>query len=123
MNDRNEALLVGTVVSEPRVGKTKTGGTIAQFALSIKRPEPSKASDIVNIVAWDEVAEDFHLRFESGSRVEVLGRIQKTSYVGNDGTRRSLTKVYAQQINAVSDSMENVLSVSVRNSEVNQVSA
>lgn len=123
MNDRNEAVLVGTVVSEPRVAKTKTGGTIAQFSLSIKRPEPSKASDIVNVVAWDDVAEDFHLRFETGSRVGVLGRIQKTSYVGNDGTRRSLTKVYAQQIHSADDSVENIMFSPVNNDEVHQVSA
>lgn len=123
MNDRNEAVLVGTVVSEPRIGKTKTGGTIAQFSLSIKRPDPSKASDILNVVAWDEVAEDFHLRFETGSRIGVLGRIQKTSYVGNDGIRKTFTKIYAQQIQAIDDGMENIMFEPVQDYENHQVSA
>lgn len=123
MKDKNEAVLVGTVVSEPRVGQTKTGGTIAQFSISVKREEPSKARDILNVVAWDEVAEDFHLRFETGSRIGILGRIQKTSYVGQDGIRRTNTKVYAQQIVAVEETMENVVFEPVNNTEVPRVSA
>lgn len=117
MNDRNEVFLIGKVFGEPRVGKTKTGGTVAQFSVCVRRPEPSKSSDIINVVAWDSVAEEVSVGFNDGTGIQLKGRIQKTSYISQDGTRRSNTKVYAQEIERT-DENRKVLPVSDMNGSV-----
>ena len=98
MKDRNETLLVGTIFGEPRFSQTKNGGTCAQFTVSVKRPDPSKVTDLISVTAGDSMADRLALEFGPDRRIQIQGRIQKTSYVSADGTRKNFTRVNAESI-------------------------
>ena len=98
MKDRNETLLVGTIFGEPRFIQTKTGGTCAHFTVTVKRPEPSKSSDLINVTAWDSLADRLALEFGPDRRILIRGRISKSSYVSQDGSRKNYTKVTAESL-------------------------
>lgn len=98
MKDRNETLLVGTIFGEPRFSQTKTGGTCAQFTVSVKRPDPSRVTDLINVTAWDSLADRLALEFGPDRRILVRGRIQKSSFLTQEGTRKTFTKISAEAL-------------------------
>lgn len=104
-NDMNEVLLVGTIFGDLRYSTTKTGGSCCQFSITVKRPEPSKSSDVINAVAWDDVAEKMVLEFGPNRRIRIRGRLVRSSYVSKDGSRKSFTKVDAVMVDHPDEDM------------------
>ncbi len=98
MEDKNEIMIIGTVFREPKCGRTKNGNAMAQFTVAVKRPDPSSAQDLLSVVAWNEQAEKFAKNFGEGSRIKIEGHLTHSSYVGQDGVRRSSTKITALSI-------------------------
>ncbi|MGM9940401.1 MAG: single-stranded DNA-binding protein [Bulleidia sp.] len=103
MTDRNETVLVGTVFGEPRLGSTKTGGSVATFSLAVKRKGSDKITDIIPITAWDEEAQKFEHGLKDGDRVEIHGSIQRSTWIGENGERRWRIKVNADTVISADD--------------------
>ena len=106
MKDRNETLLVGTIFGEPRFSQTKNGGTCASFTVAVKRPDPSKTKDLINVTAWNDMAYRLALEFGPDRRILVRGSIHRTSYVSADGARRNFTKINADILEHPDETVE-----------------
>jgi single-strand DNA-binding protein len=85
---------------------TSTGKAVTRFSLAVdrrfKNKDGQKEADFINIVVWDKQAEFAAQYLNKGSQISVSGRLQVSSYDGQDGQRRYMTEVVADEINFVS---------------------
>ena len=87
---------------DPEVRYTQTGKAVASFTLAVNRRFVRNAdqqqADFIPIVVWDKLAEICGNNLVKGSQVLVEGRMQIRSYDAQDGTKRYVTEVVAQDI-------------------------
>ena len=100
----NKVILSGYVVRDPEIRTTSTDKTVATFGLSVqrgwKKAEGSQypPSDIFNIVAWERRAEFCRNYIMKGSRIIVEGQLQSRTYEAQDGSKRYITEIVANEI-------------------------
>ncbi len=106
----NNVVLIGRLTRDPELRYIPNSGTpVATFTLAVdkqlsreKRQEfESKGqptADFINIVVWGRPAENCANYLSKGLLAAVQGRIQTRSYDGNDGIRRYVTEVVANNV-------------------------
>ncbi len=99
----NRVILAGRLVRDPEVRYTQTGKAVASFTLAVNRrfsrnTDQQNTADFIPIVAWDKLAEICGNNLVKGSQVLVEGRMQVRSYDAQDGSKRYVTEVVAQDI-------------------------
>ena len=57
-----------------------------------------RTTDFINIVVWRRQAENVSKYCSKGSQVGVVGRIHTRSYEANDGSKRYVTEVVADNV-------------------------
>lgn len=95
----NKVILAGRLTKDPEVKYTQTGKAVTRFNLAVNRPytkEPT--ADFIPIVTWNKLAEICGNNLLKGSQVIVEGRMQISSYDGQDGKKRYITEVIADNI-------------------------
>jgi single-strand DNA-binding protein len=107
----NKVILVGRLTRDPEVKNTTTGRPVATFTLAVdrrfKNKDGQKEADFVPIVVWGKQAEIAGQYLSKGSQIGVSGRLQVRSYDAQDGQRRYVTEVVADEINFLSSSRSN----------------
>ncbi len=101
----NNVCLVGRLTRDPELRTTGTGISTTTFSLAVDgRPgangEPH--TDFINIVVWRNQAENVCKYCSKGSMVAVIGRITSRSYDAQDGTKRYVTEVVADNVRFLS---------------------
>lgn len=101
----NNVCLVGRLTRDPELRTTGTGISTTTFSLAVDgRPgangEPH--TDFINIVVWRNQAENVCKYCSKGSMVAVIGRITSRSYDAQDGTKRYVTEVIADNVRFLS---------------------
>lgn len=74
---------------------------VATFNLAINRPKRengTQAADFINIVVWGKQAENVNQYLTKGSQVAIDGRIQTRSYDTDNGSKRYITEVVAENV-------------------------
>lgn len=95
----NKVILAGRLTKDPDVRYTQTGVAVASFTLAVNRRfSKEKAADFIPIVVWDKIAEVVGNNLVKGSQVLIEGRIQIRSYDAQDGSKRYVTEVIANDI-------------------------
>lgn len=100
----NKVILSGNLARNPEIRYTQTGKSVATFALAVtrgwKKAENSQypSADFFNIVAWDKLAEFCNKYLVKGTRILVEGRLQARSYDAQDGSKRTVTEIIANEI-------------------------
>lgn len=100
----NKAILQGRLVADPELRHTPNGVAVATFRIACDRnfrgKDPNaQNADFINIVAWSKTAEFISRYFNKGSMILVDGRIQVRDYTDNNGQRRYVTEVVAENVN------------------------
>lgn len=99
----NKVILVGRLTRDPEVKNTTSGKSVASFTLAVdrrfKNKDGQKEADFVPIVVWGKQAEFAGQYLSKGSQIGVSGRLQVRSYDAQDGQRRYVTEVVADEIN------------------------
>lgn len=98
MQDFNEIRITGTLYNEPSCAQTVTGGTLSKFSVGVKRPDPSKAIDFMNVIAWNEGANFVEEHFHEHSRITVKGKLHLDKYKSQDGTDKKIYRIVANEI-------------------------
>ena len=100
--DKNVVILVGRLTRDPEVRYTQSGTAVASFSLAVGRekqqPDAPDSSDYISIVAWGSTAEACGNNLAKGDQVSIAGRLQSRSYVANDGQKRYVTEVVADNV-------------------------
>ena len=98
----NKVILVGRLVRDPEVKYTQSGKAVAGFTLAVGRRYNKNAeqqqADFIPIVAWEKLAEIVGNNLVKGSQILVEGRMQVRNYDAQDGSKRYVTEVVAQDI-------------------------
>lgn len=98
----NKAILIGRLTKDPELKYTGSNIPVATFSLAVNRPfanqNGEKETDFINIVVWRKQAETAKNFISKGSLVAVEGRIQTRNYVAQDGTKKYITEVVADNI-------------------------
>ena len=101
----NKIMLIGRLTKDPELRYTQSGTAVASFTLAVDRRFPNqngeREADFINCVAWNNSAEFLANYFHKGKQIALEGRLQVRSYEGNDGQRRWVTEVVAEQIEFV----------------------
>jgi single-strand DNA-binding protein len=102
----NKVILIGRLTRDPEVKNTTTGKAVATFTLAVdrrfKNKDGQKEADFVPIVVWGKQAEFAGQYLSKGSQIGVSGRLQVRSYDGQDGQRRYVTEVVADEVYFIS---------------------
>lgn len=98
----NKVVLVGRLTKDPELRYTGQGTPVASFTLAVNRRFKSKSgdtdADFIPIVAWGNQGENTAKYVTKGSQIAVYGRIQVRNYQANDGTKRYVTEVIAEEV-------------------------
>lgn len=101
----NNVCLVGRLTRDPELRTTGTGISTTTFSLAVDgRPSANGEphTDFINIVVWRGQAENVCRYCSKGSMVAVIGRITSRSYDAQDGTKRYVTEVVADNVRFLS---------------------
>ena len=101
MASLNKIILVGRLVSNPEIRTTMDAVPMSRFQLSVDRNRyggAPKEADIIDIVAWRNLAEYASDNLSKGQTALVEGRIQNRSFDTKDGGRRYVTEIVANNI-------------------------
>jgi len=98
----NQAHLIGRLTRDPEFRQTPNGISVCTFSIAITRRFNRDEADFLNIVTWRGLADNCGKYLTKGQQVGVSGRIQSRSYDGNDGKRRYVTEIIADEVQFLS---------------------
>lgn len=102
----NKAILVGNLTRDPETRTTGSGVAVTTFTVACQRrfanQQGVREADFINVVTWRQLAELCGRYLSKGRRVGVVGSIQTRSYDAQDGTKRYVTEVVADEVEFLS---------------------
>ncbi|HIS03842.1 MAG TPA: single-stranded DNA-binding protein [Candidatus Pullichristensenella avicola] len=102
----NKAILIGNLANDPETRTTASGVTMCQFRLAVQRrfanQQGVREADFFNIIAWRQTAELCARYLSKGRKVAVEGSIQNRSYDAQDGSKRYITEIVAENVEFLS---------------------
>ena len=102
----NKVFLIGRLARDPELRYTGNNTPVATFSLAVNRPftnqNGEREADFINCVAWRKQAENIAKYCTKGTQVAVEGRIQTRSYDAQDGSKRYVTEVIADNVTFLS---------------------
>lgn len=97
----NKVILMGNLVADPEFKTTPTGVPVTTFSIAVSRRFAKQGdevtADFFNIVAWRGLAEFVSKYFTKGRSIVVVGSIQNRSYTTQDGQKRYITEIIADE--------------------------
>ena len=101
----NTVTLVGNVTRDPELRFIASGQANCSFGLAVNRrwqnrqtQEWEEATSFFNVVCWREMAENVAESVTKGARVVVSGRLEQRSWETDQGDKRSVVEVVADEI-------------------------
>jgi single-strand DNA-binding protein len=98
----NKAIIIGRLTRDPEMRTTASGVNSTSFTVAVSRnyanQNGERETDFINCVAWRKQAENIAKYCTKGSQVAVEGRIQTRSYDAQDGTKRYVTEIIADNV-------------------------
>lgn len=101
----NKVVLIGRLTKDPELrytpgsGKAVTTLTLAVDNYDSKSGE--KGADFIPVVIWGKQAENTAQYMSKGNQIAISGRIATRSYDANDGTKKYITEVIADNYKGV----------------------
>ena len=94
----NKIILIGRLTRDPELKYTPGGHAVANFTLAVNRKFNRDETDFIDVVAWKGLAENCANYLSKGRLTAVEGRLQIRSYEANDGTKRKVAEVIADDV-------------------------
>ncbi|QYA25159.1 single-stranded DNA-binding protein [Gramella sp. MT6] len=101
---RNKVQLIGNVGNAPEVRNLESGKKVASFSIAtnefFKNSKGEKVQNIQwhNIVTWGKTAEIVEQYVGKGKEIAIEGKLTSRSYETNEGEKRYVTEVVANEI-------------------------
>nr|DAQ01488.1 MAG TPA: Single strand binding protein [Caudoviricetes sp.] len=104
----NKVILIGNLTADPELKMTQTGIPVTTFSIAVGRRYAKETdevkADFINIVCWRKSAEFVAKYFSKGKKILIEGQLQTRSYMANDGTKRTVCEVVADNVSFVESS-------------------
>jgi single-strand DNA-binding protein len=99
----NSITLIGNLTRDPELRFTTGGRGVASFGLAVNRRyqqngEWQEQTSFFNVVCWGDLGENAATSLTKGSRAIVTGRLEQRSWETNDGEKRSVVEVVADEV-------------------------
>ena len=97
----NKVILLGRLTRDPEVRYTQNNTIFTTFSIAVRKrfkTEDGEDADFINVIAWNKTAEFVSMYFKKGMQIALSGRLQTRSYEANDGTKRNVTEVVAEEV-------------------------
>ncbi len=98
----NKVVLIGRLTRDPELRYTGSNLPVATFSIAVNRPfsnqNGERDADFINIVVWRKQAENVKNYLTQGSQVAVEGRLQTRTYDDQNGQKRYITEVIADNV-------------------------
>ena len=102
----NRVILIGRLTRDPELRYTASGVAVTSFTLAVdrsyKNAQGERETDFINIVVWRQLAENCANFLSKGKLAAVDGRLQIRSYEGQDGQKRTVAEVVAEDVRFLS---------------------
>lgn len=96
----NKVILCGNLCADPEVRTTSTGISQCTFRIAVQRrfanQQGVRESDFFTVVCWRQTADFVSRFFTKGRKILVEGTIQNRSYDAQDGSKRTVTEIIAE---------------------------
>ena len=101
----NTITIVGNLTRDPEIRYTASGQANARLGIAVSRrwqnrqtQEWEERTSFFNVVAWGDMAENISDTLAKGARVIVNGRLEQRSWETDQGEKRSVVEVIADEI-------------------------
>ena len=98
----NKVILIGNLAADPESRTTQSGLAQCTLRLAVQRrfanQQGQRESDFFNIVCFRQTAEFCAKFLSKGRKVAVEGSLQTRSYEAQDGSKRYVTEVLADNV-------------------------
>ena len=106
-NNLNSITVVGNITRDPEMRFTPSGVSKVTFGVAVNRSwrnqqtqEWDEQTSFFNVVAWRQLAENVGASLAKGSRVVVTGRLEQRSWETEQGEKRSIVEIVADDVSA-----------------------
>ena len=103
----NKVVLLGRMTKDAEIKNTPSGKSVATFTIAVDRSYvkqgEERQADFINCVAWGTTAEFISRYFGKGQLIALVGRLQTRSWDDNEGNKRWVTEVIADEVSFAGD--------------------
>jgi single-strand DNA-binding protein len=98
----NRIVLIGRLATDPELKYTPSGTAVTTFVLAVDRnranAQGERETDFIRIVTWQKLAETVANYLTKGRLAAIDGRLQIRTWVAQDGGKRSIAEVVAENL-------------------------
>ncbi|MGI6665543.1 MAG: single-stranded DNA-binding protein [Christensenellaceae bacterium] len=94
----NKVFIVGRLTRAPEARTTPNGVSVTTFNVAVTRRMNREEADFINVVTWRGLADNCAKYLVQGQQVAVAGEIRTRNYEAQDGTRRYVTEIQADDV-------------------------
>ena len=100
----NKVFLLGNLTRDPELRHTAQGTSVANFSIAVNRTykgndgDFKKETSYFNIIVWGRIGENCAKYLTKGRPVLVEGRLQNRNYETQDGQKRTITEIVADNV-------------------------
>lgn len=99
----NSVTLVGNITRDPELRFTPSGQPVATFGIAVNRRfqrngQWEEQTSFFNVTAWATLGENVAHSLQKGARVILNGRLEQRSYETQEGEKRSVVEVIADEV-------------------------
>ena len=98
----NKVFLIGNLTKDPELSNTNNGIPVCKFTLAVSRRFGNTETDFLPVIVWRGQAENCGKFLRKGSKAAVAGSVQMRSYDANDGSKRYITEIVADEVQFLS---------------------
>lgn len=102
----NKVILIGNLAADPELRRTSSDTAVCTFRLAVQRrfanQQGVREADFFTVVAWRQTGELVAKYLTKGKKCSVVGSLQTRSYDAQDGTKRYVTEVVADEVEFLS---------------------
>jgi len=107
--DLNKVMIIGHLGRDPEMRYTPSGRPMTKFSVATSRSwttsdgERRSETEWFNVVTWGRLAEICDQYLSKGHQVYIEGRLQTRRWEDEDGNRRSMVEIVANEMLMLSD--------------------
>lgn len=98
----NKAIIIGNLTKDPELRVTGNSISVCSFTVAVSRKykdqNGERQTDFIPVVTWRGLADNCGKYLAKGRKVGVTGVIQTRSYDAQDGTKRYVTEIVAEDV-------------------------
>ena len=105
MASENQVTIVGNLTDDPELRYTPNGAAVVKFRVAVNRRFKDEAGNwkdgetsYFSVNAWRSLGENIAESLTRGTRVVVTGRLQMRSWENQEGEKRSVIEIEADEV-------------------------